>query len=274
MSSADLAETDEPQFGFSFEADPRVVETTDEYSEVVGIVRDDLSPKWDENPYTPNAFPNITGKIWSNDPRAQRWWGEFVKLGGPTQSGYFWLTDTYPPNLPQGFAPGITTVFPLPQTGTTRKTASTSLHLTPVRIEPYREHSEVALEFQPAMDGSDPPPTFEVYNDHTRNFDRKDRSPLWNVLGAALDWTSETAEAWEIIRDGAGIKKNVSNKDAFLWLYNGGWNTLTQSQMAQIAQGLATNIILDMIIGPLLGGMNTSIRTNLGQSTTHMPVVF
>lgn len=77
------------------------------------------------------------------------------------------------------------------------------------------------------------------------------------VLGAALDWGSESAEYFEIIRELAGVDPNFSQREAFLDLYRG---KIWDIDPGEFALAIAQNVILDAIVGRVMGWGGRKMR--------------
>jgi len=88
---------------------------------------------------------------------------------------------------------------------------------------------------------------------------------FFNLANGALDWVSELGEAWGLIKEAAGFSAGADNLEVLQYLADGGWRELDH---AALARDLALNIILDKILGPMLGYMGKTIRSNPGGPST------
>jgi len=116
---------------------------------------------------------------------------------------------------------------------------------------------------------SDPPPTIRTgttYGTRSKNEGKSQSGQAaMQVLGAALDITSESAEYWEIIRDTGGYPPSMSNREVLEDLIAGGWEDI---DFARLATLFALNLIIDKIIGPVLGHIGKVSRSHDNRSTS------
>ncbi|ASJ79151.1 hypothetical protein vBRpoMiV15_03 [Ruegeria phage vB_RpoMi-V15] len=87
------------------------------------------------------------------------------------------------------------------------------------------------------------------------------------ILGGALDISSEIAEYWQILRDLAGVPDSMTEREFFMYLYNGGiWDI----DPNELAIAFSKNLLEDVFYGRFFGAVQRAMR-DAGQSTYTMP---
>lgn len=221
------------------------------------------------------GLKTITTTIQRDGDQQRRWFGQPKEDPNPDFWDWFYSRD-----LPE-FIDARRLAGPQykrPLKGNLKRGTPATTYFTfpkPVNKLPERARNpSVVIETSPQMIG---PPTIRQTHSRTRpplgvNEGKSDRySGAFNLLGAALDYTSEGLELWEILREHAHVPDHYSTERAVWYLMNGGLARLDENKMA-FAVAVANNIIIDKIIGPILGSYGGYIRKRTGLSHIQIQV--
>lgn len=193
--------------------------------------------------------------------RWRRWFGTPKEDANPSFYEW-WFTKDIPPflSLPRG-APGVviggTFTDPFTDAPWTDK-----FQMPRVRVP--KAHG-VSINFDTRKSTV---PTITTYRKRDRQKHKKTGpAVVGQVLMFALEITSEAADYWEVIRETYGIQDHISHRDAFMYLYRGGWKNVDG---VELATALTRELVLDYFIGRFLGSWKRDAKSRLGLS--HMQI--